>query len=112
MNTKIANFKLQVCIIVAFMLLIPKVGHGRAFGNGVKLSSQKLKSYLKKDLVLYYTFDQGITERVIDISGNGNHGKIYGAKFRAGGKLGFAGFFDGSDDFISVENIHLFLRWF
>ena len=49
---------------------------------------------LEKDLVAYYSFDDGTAK---DNSGNGNDGVIYGAKVVDGIK-GKALYFDGIDD--------------
>jgi len=60
-----------------------------------------------KNVVLYYSFEQADPFKVIDASGNGNHGRIRGARYtkaHAGGK-GMA--FDGQRDYISTPGIHL-----
>ena len=50
-------------------------------------------------IVAHYSFDEGSGDVLHDISGNGNHGKIQGAKFVKNGD-GYALQFDGVDDFV------------
>jgi hypothetical protein len=71
--------------------------------EAVKASLKLLSDNLQESLVLYYSFDE--SEKVIDLSGNGNHGRIHGAKYTQ--ERGGAMKFDGQDDYISVEDIEL-----
>jgi hypothetical protein len=67
-----------------------------------------LKDRWKDGLVGYWTFDgpdiQGLNATATDVSGNNNHGTIYGAK-PAIGKVGQALSFDGVDDYVEVSSI-------
>jgi len=58
---------------------------------------------LEKDLVVYYSFDDGTAK---DNSGNGNDGVIYGAKVVDGIK-GKALYFDGVNDYVEIPKINL-----
>lgn len=58
-----------------------------------------VRSAAEKDLVLWYTFDEGTGGVVKDSSGHGNHGKIHGAEFVKVAD-GHAMRFDGVDDYI------------
>jgi len=51
--------------------------------------------------VLAFDWGEGAGNVVYDLSGNGNHGTIYGAT-RTRGILRYAGSFDGKDDYINV----------
>ena len=61
-----------------------------------------------KGLVLYLPFDEGKGDIVKDISGNGNDGTIYGARW-VDGKFGKALSFDGIDDYVELKdrNLHM-----
>jgi|GEM_PF-441191 len=59
---------------------------------------------IQKGLVLYYSFDGNEGGRVTDRSGKGNHGKVEGAKWVAGGKKGGAFRFAGGTQRIEVKN--------
>lgn len=62
---------------------------------------------LRKGLVLYYSFDQnGAGGVVSDKSGKGNHGKVKGAKWFAGGNRGSYVFKDSNDE-ITGSDLHL-----
>lgn len=77
-----------------------KMGPARSMGA--------LPKKLRDGLVFYYSFDKPTDEsKALDMSGNGNHGKVHGAKYPkdAGGKRGMS--FDGNDDSVSVPGIHL-----
>jgi hypothetical protein len=49
-------------------------------------------------------FDEGTDARVLDVSGNGNHGSLAGASWTASGRFGAALVFDGVDDRVSVPD--------
>ncbi|MBN2131671.1 MAG: hypothetical protein JW741_19385 [Sedimentisphaerales bacterium] len=66
-----------------------------------------MTEYLREDLLLYYSFDEPFHANVTDLSGNSRHGKVHGVEYRPEGKSGAAGFFPGTDGFVSVENVHL-----
>jgi len=108
MNIEITRLQWRVLVITTITLfLLAGVGQSRASGIAEASSIRGIPEYLKEDLVLYYSFDQHKGTKVIDLSGNGNHGEAYGIEYQSEGKVGAACFFDGADDFISVENIHL-----
>ena len=108
MNNKIMRFQRWVLFITTIVLfLLAGVSQSRASGIAEESSIRGIPEYLKEDLVLYYSFDQHEGTKVIDLSGNGNHGEAYGIKYQSEGKVGVACFFDGADDFVSVENIRL-----
>jgi hypothetical protein len=52
------------------------------------------------DLVLHYTFDDYDGSNVVDESGTGNTGTVYGAAFTSNGVMGGAYTLDGVDDYI------------
>jgi len=52
-------------------------------------------------LVAYWSFDEGSGNTLHDLSGNENHGTIYGAVW-TGGKSGNALYFDGDDDYVEI----------
>ncbi len=54
-------------------------------------------------LVAYYSFDDGSGNVLHDLSGNGNDGTIYGAKW-VEGKYGKALEFDGINDYVEIPN--------
>jgi len=53
--------------------------------------------------VLAFDWGEGAGNVVYDLSGNGNHGTIYGAT-RTRGILRYAGSFDGKDDYVEVPH--------
>jgi hypothetical protein len=53
-----------------------------------------------KSLIAYYVFDR--EGKLMDLSGNGNHGTITGATFNAKGRYGAALSFDGLDDYVDL----------
>jgi hypothetical protein len=57
----------------------------------------------RKDLVLYYAFDEGKGNTVKDLSGNGNDGTINGAKW-VDGKFDKALEFNGKDNYVDCGN--------
>jgi hypothetical protein len=59
---------------------------------------------LDKDIVLYFSFDEGNGNEVVDLSGNGNDGVIKGNPAWVEGKSGEALEFNGADDFVEVPN--------
>lgn len=66
-----------------------------------------LPASLRKGLVLYYSFNQnGAGGVVSDKSGKGNHGKVKGAKWGAGGSHGSYVFKDSNDE-ITGTDLHL-----
>lgn len=56
--------------------------------------------------VLWLSFDEGKGKKAYDKSGYGNDGIIYGAKW-VEGKFGKALDFDGSDDYVEVQNSNI-----
>jgi len=70
-----------------------------------QLDSSRLPSGLRKGLVLHYDFDKNEDKKVIDKSSYGNHGVVYGAKWRSsrGGRKGVMEF-DGKDDYITAPH--------
>ena len=60
---------------------------------------------LRKGLVLHFTFDREEADgRVADIGGQGNHGRVSGARWTAAGKEGGAYEFKAGGDRIEVPN--------
>ena len=55
----------------------------------------------EKGLIAYWKFDEGKGQKVIDSSGNGNHGIIHGATWTKG-IVGGGLQFDGKDDYIDI----------
>ncbi|MEM0121265.1 MAG: LamG domain-containing protein [Thermoprotei archaeon] len=66
--------------------------------------SPYLPENLRRGLVLYLWMNEGSGNRVYDLSGNGNHGTIYGATWTrlASGKNAL--YFDGVDDRVLVQH--------
>ncbi|MEM1631884.1 MAG: LamG domain-containing protein [Thermofilum sp.] len=66
--------------------------------------SPYLPENLRRGLVLYLWMNEGAGDRVYDLSGNGNHGTIYGATWTrlASGKSALH--FDGVDDRVEVPD--------
>ena len=56
------------------------------------------------DLVLHYTFDADDGSNVLDHSSYAHTGTVYGATWTAGGMLGGAYLFDGTNDYIDAGN--------
>jgi len=81
----------------AIILLIggSVLGLNSYFGAGGKIPEDTFT----RGLVAYWSFDEGTGNTVYDLSGNGNHGTIYGAKW-VQGKFGKALSFDGVDDYV------------
>jgi len=61
----------------------------------------------EQGLVMYLAFDEGTGDVTSDASGNGNDGKINGAKW-VDGKYGKALEFNGTDSFVEVEYNEMF----
>ena len=57
----------------------------------------------EESAVLYFSFDKGTGDTAKDLSGNGNHGTIHGAKWENRGKINSALSFDG-DDWVEVPH--------
>ncbi|MHC4704444.1 MAG: LamG-like jellyroll fold domain-containing protein [Planctomycetota bacterium] len=75
--------------------------------KGTTMPSKLLSDGLQKDLILYYSFDDDEGSKVTDLSGNGNHGRVYGAKRTRDAKGGGAIDFDGAHGYIGAEDITL-----
>ncbi len=74
-------------------------------GGGASIA-EVVPAGLTEGLILYYSFyTDSDPETVIDISGNNNHGHVYGSKYISDEVLTKAISFDGQDDYISVPNI-------
>ncbi len=69
----------------------------------VRATGGALPESLRKGLVLYYSFDRDDGEKVMDLSGSGNHGAVAGAKFSSAGKIGGAYQFNGKDSYIDTQ---------
>jgi hypothetical protein len=65
---------------------------------------KSLPAWLKKGLVLYYSFDSSAGGNVTDKSGKSHAGKAHGAKWTAQGKVGGAYAFDGRAAYIDAGN--------
>lgn len=70
-----------------------------------------LPATLTEGLVLYYDFDKDEGDKVTDLSGKGNHGRVFGAKWTkngvgarqtARGWVGGACEFDGEGDYVAL----------
>jgi len=61
----------------------------------------------RPDVVLHYSFHEDPGDLVLDLSGQNHHGRVFGARYEAGGRFGGALLFDGEDDFLRVPNVHL-----
>lgn len=59
---------------------------------------------LEKRLVLHYSFDLDKGEKVIDLSGKGNHGEIVNARYAPLGKVGRACEFNGGTTRITIKD--------
>ncbi len=75
--------------------------------------SELVPSSLHNKLVLYYPFSYHLhllsssLDSVTDISGNGNHGRLYGARNKKDDVRGGVMSLDGEGDYITVPDIHL-----
>lgn len=58
------------------------------------------------DLIGYWKFNEGSGNVVLDRSGYGNNGVIYGATW-VKGKCGYSLYFDGTDDYVSIPSFTL-----
>ena len=67
-------------------------------------SSLRLKSINNPELLAYFSMDEGSGSVVVDDSGNGNTGTIFGADWIEG-KLGTALSFDGDYDYVKVDGL-------
>jgi len=56
-------------------------------------------------LLLYYPFDEDLTNSVADDSGNGNTGAVNGATWTSSGKLGGGMSFDGVNDDVEADSL-------
>jgi hypothetical protein len=72
------------------------------------VSASGLTADLKKDLVLYFSFDRNEGSRVTDLSGKANHGKVFGAKWVKEVRKGGAFLFQGNAQHIEVADNKLF----
>ncbi|MBD3282064.1 MAG: hypothetical protein GF387_00405 [Candidatus Portnoybacteria bacterium] len=72
------------------------------------LSMPTIKAPTKTGLVGYWSFEEGRGTQAGDMSGNQNHGTLTNMTEDdwVDGKLGKALDFDGSDDYIALENLH------
>lgn len=66
-------------------------------------STKGLPSAITRNLVLYYPFSAGVGNTVVDKSGKGHTGKVYGAKWTPKGKVGGAYEFNGKGDYIDTK---------
>jgi len=57
-------------------------------------------------LIGYWKFDEESGNAVLDSSGNGYDGTVYGATW-VSGKVGYALNFDGTDDYVSISSFNL-----
>ncbi|MCY2930140.1 MAG: LamG domain-containing protein [Planctomycetota bacterium] len=64
-------------------------------------AANPLSSHAATNLLVHYTFDEK-GNKVLDKSGNGNHGMVYGATWTSHGKAGGAYDFDGKKDYIEL----------
>ena len=96
----IRNKKLIIAglgIIVALVIVGIVGALNGWFGGGPKIPEDTFT----RGLVAYWSFDEGTGNIAYDISGNGNNGTIYGAKWTKG-KYGSALQFDGVDDYVEI----------
>jgi len=62
---------------------------------------------MSDDVVLHYSFDKDFGDEILDNSGRGHHAHAYGTKHVSDGRSGGALSFNGQDDYLSVDDIHL-----
>lgn len=67
------------------------------------LNPEELKKPTREGLVAHWSFDDGEGEIAKDSSGNGNHGKVHGAKW-VEGKTGRALQLDGVNDYVEIPD--------
>ena len=53
-------------------------------------------------LIVYYNFDTDPGSTVVDASGHGNNGTVYGAVWTNAGRVGGALYFDGANDYVAT----------
>jgi len=66
------------------------------------MSIESIKAIIGSGCVLYFSFEERGGDKAYDLSGNNNHGAIYGASWTYG-KIGRGLSFDGVDDYLKVE---------
>ncbi len=59
-----------------------------------------------KGLMAHYSFDSISGSEVLDTSGRNKHATSRGPTYEQNGRRGGALYFDGEDDFLSVDNVH------
>jgi hypothetical protein len=97
-----------VCSSICGLRQEPTVGAPSERASGPKEPLfAGMPEYLREDLLLYYSFDKPFSTKLSDLSGHNNDGEVHGVGYRPEGKYSAAGFFNGRDNYISVENIHL-----
>lgn len=96
-----------------------KVTVGTEFIMNVRVrrsGTETLPGGLKDSLFLHYSFAKDDGDKVVDQSGNENHGIVCGAQWMPNGFDGGAYMFDGNDDYIQVtSNVYLdatYAMWF
>jgi len=67
------------------------------------MSIESIKAIIGKDCVLYFSFEERGGNKAYDLSGNNNHGTIYGASWTYG-KIGSGLSFDGVDDYVQTTS--------
>ena len=94
------------CICGSFQEFMTNA-HAEHANTPKKSMFSEIPQYLKEDLLLYYSFDKPFSTKITDLSGNNTYGEVNGVEYRPEGRYGAAGFFNGKDNFVSIENVHL-----
>jgi PKD repeat protein len=73
-------------------------------GGSNTVTKTGLVTVHRSGLVAAYNFNEGSGTRLNDVSGRGNHGTISGATWTTSGRYGRALFFDGTNDWVTVND--------
>lgn len=98
----VIHFISIVCMVVIVALVLYSVRAEVETGTQAGKETGT-KDIIKEGLVGWWGFDEDKGDEVKDKSGNGNHGKIFGAPQWVKGKIGSALQFDGENDWVKVE---------
>jgi hypothetical protein len=91
------------CVFGRISIRAPQIERIQVIRKGNGLSESLLRG-----LVLHLAFDKDRGQKVVDSSPTGNDGQVYGATWKAAGKMGGAYEFDGQNDYIELGPTDLY----